>query len=221
MNVGESEQLRGFLKRNASDPCQNLSPPQRPSCLAGLVASLQRGAVFSLAATQPKTARDGWRARQTPSGGAKSPTNNNLVSSLSSYIAVYSCQDVCTHERLWPPTAVPSTYCSPRATDELPGPTDACWWHGSDGGRGPQPTCSICSATCITACSAGSECNKKSRPFLQGTSICSRSLRNLINPSLGSTGAFYPKVEITKSNKWYCIVILYSNIIIRDCHLSL
>lgn len=59
MNVGESEQLRGLLKRNTSDPCQNLSPPQNPSCLAGLVASLHRGAVFSRAATQPKTARDG------------------------------------------------------------------------------------------------------------------------------------------------------------------
>lgn len=174
MNVGESEQLRGLLKRNTSDPCQNLSPPLSPSCLTGLVASLQRGAVFSRAATQPKDCSR-WVMREADAvWRAESPTNNRLVSSLSSYIAVYSCQDVCTHERLWPPTAVPSTYCSPRATNELPGPTNACWWHGSDGGRGPQPTCSFCSATCITACSAGSKCNKKPRPFLQGTSIISR-----------------------------------------------
>lgn len=31
----------------------------------------------------------------------------------SSYMAVYSCQDVCTHGIFWPPAAVPSTYCSP------------------------------------------------------------------------------------------------------------
>lgn len=52
MNVGESELLRGLLKTNTSDPCQNLSPPLSPSCLTGLVASLQRGATFSRAATQ-------------------------------------------------------------------------------------------------------------------------------------------------------------------------
>lgn len=79
MKVGESAQLRGLVKRNTSDPCQNLSPPLSPSCLAGLAASLQRGAVFSRADTQPKDCSR-WVMREADAvWGAKSPTNNSLV----------------------------------------------------------------------------------------------------------------------------------------------
>lgn len=57
--------------------------------------------------------------------GAQSGKQRGSFNLFSSHMAVYSCQGVCTHEMLWPPTAVPSTYCSHHATTDLPGPTNA------------------------------------------------------------------------------------------------
>lgn len=64
------------------------------------------------------------RGRPRPTG-ARSDKQKGSFHLFSPCIAADSCQDVCTHEMLWPPAAVPSTYCSPHATKELPGPTNA------------------------------------------------------------------------------------------------
>lgn len=123
----------------------------RTSALKGLLESLQRGATFSHAAIRPKgcsrwvmcEADTVWQERRV--------ANRRLV---SSFIVLHSClfMSGCTYSRdrmasYGGPIHILFAPCNERTV----GTNQRCWWHGSDGGRGPQPTCSFWSATCITA----------------------------------------------------------------------
>lgn len=110
----------------------------------------------------------------------RNDTQNNKGSVSSIFGRAVSCQDACTHEKVWPPTVVPSTYCSLHTMDYRrngrANTADAQW----AGFTGYLHVCSAAAPSPLSfSVSPTGPDVIKPHPFLQETLILSVSFKDL------------------------------------------